>query len=64
MPENQHTDPITAESAPSQITGHTPAHALCRRNVRRRNPTETRRPMMLLALGLNALVACVFLFVA
>ena len=63
MPTNRHTDPVTAESAPAEIAAHAPAHALCRRNVRRRNPPETRRPMMLLALGLNALVVCVLLFV-
>ena len=60
---NRHTDPVTAESAPAEIAAHSPAHALCRRNVRRRNPAETRKPMMLLALGLNLLVVCVLLFV-
>jgi len=61
--EDRHTDPITAQPTPAQIAAHTPGHALCRRNVRRRNPPETRRPMLLLALGLNVLVVSIFLFV-
>jgi hypothetical protein len=63
IPEDRHTDPITAPPTPAQIAAHTPAHALCRRNVRRRKPPETRRPMALLALGLNGLVVFVLLFV-
>ena len=64
IPENRHTDPVTAPPTPSQIADYLPAQALCRRASRRRKPPETRRPMVLLALGLNVLVISLLLLAA
>src|SRR5215204_832801 len=47
----------------ARIAAHAPAHALCRRNTRKRTPPATRRPMLLLALLMNVLVICMLLFV-
>jgi penicillin-binding protein 1C len=63
MPEDQPAGAIEAQLSSARIAAHPPAHALCRRNTRRRNPPETRRPMVLFALGLNGLVVGVLLFV-
>src|SRR5262249_3035529 len=56
-------DGLTDQPIPVRIEGYPPSHALCRRNTGGRTRPEPRRPMILLALGLNGLVVCALLFV-